>query len=311
MVIAPEEIFRTLGDGIRLRVLMLLRNLELTVSELAQVLGQTQPRMSQHLRQLQEAGLVQRRKEGNAVFLSVGSAECVQPLFALLDSWSAVAGPFAWFDADRARLRAIRADRALEAQRFFEKNSPRWGELRSLMVSDAEIQQAILAALDGHDVGRLLDIGTGIGRMLELLAPRATAALGIDRSPEMLRFARETLLGKVQAELRHADMYALPMEDQSFDTVILHQVLHYAHHPEAVLAEAARVLAPGGRMLIVDVAPHEHEELRRRFAHARLGFSDKQVLDWLQEVGLQASVTAHLPSELVTVIWRATRVATD
>jgi DNA-binding transcriptional ArsR family regulator len=130
-------------------VLVLLRNLELTVSELTQVLGQTQPRMSQHLRLLQESGLVQRRKEGNAAFLSVGAA-CVQPRFALLDSWSEVAGPFPWFDADRA----------LGAQRFFEKNSPRWGELRSLMVSDVEIQQAILAALDGHDVGRLLDIGT-------------------------------------------------------------------------------------------------------------------------------------------------------
>lgn len=310
MAASPDEIFRVLADRIRLRALVLLRTLELTAGELAQVLGQSQPRMSQHIKALHEAGLVTRRKEGNAVFLSLGEPEIVQPIFALLDRWSEGTGELAWFDADRARLRAIRADRAAEAQRFFERNASRWDALRSLHVPDAEVNSAILAALGAHQPRRLLDIGTGTGHMLELLAPRAESALGIDRSPEMLRFAREKLAAAgVAAELRQADMYALPMDAASFDTVVLHQVLHYAQHPEAVIAEAARVLAPGGTMLVIDVAPHEREDFRSRFAHARLGFADEAVLEWLRGAGIDGRVEAHLEGQLTITVWKGQRAA--
>jgi ArsR family transcriptional regulator len=310
MAASPEEIFRVLADRIRLRALVLLRSLELTAGELAQVLGQSQPRMSQHIKALHEAGLVTRRKEGNAVFLGLGARERVQPIFALLDRWAESTGEPAWFDADRARLRAIRADRAAEAQRFFERNASHWDALRSLHVPVSEVNAAIFEALGDHPLGRLLDIGTGTGHMLEVLAPKAESALGIDRSPEMLRFARENLAGAgVTAELRQADMYALPMEDASFDTVILHQVLHYAQHPEAVIAEAARVLAPGGAMLVIDVAPHEHEDFRSRFAHARLGFADDAVLAWLRSAGIDGRVEAHLGGELTITLWKGKRAA--
>lgn len=308
MAASPEEIFRVLADRIRLRALVLLRSLELTAGELAQVLGQSQPRMSQHIKALHEAGLVTRRKEGNAVFLGLGARECVQPIFVLLDRWAESTGEPAWFDADRARLRAIRADRAAEAQRFFERNASRWDELRSLHVPVAEVNAAIFKALGDHPLGRLLDIGTGTGHMLEVLAPTAESALGIDRSPEMLRFAREKLAGAgIPAELRQADMYALPMEDASFDTVVLHQVLHYAQHPEAVIAEAARVLVPGGVMLVIDVAPHEHEDFRSRFAHARLGFADEAVIEWLSSAGVDGRVEAHLEGELTITVWKGER----
>ncbi|WP_121115642.1 ArsR/SmtB family transcription factor [Croceibacterium ferulae] len=313
IVVPPEDMFRVLGDGMRLRTLVLLRSLELTVGELAQVLGQSQPRMSQHIKGLQEAGLVRRRKEGTAVFLRLGPAPRVQPIFTLLDSWAATGGDMPWFAADRARLKAIRADRAAEAQRFFERNAWRWDELRALHVPEAEVDRVIEQALDEEGrgerpLGRLLDIGTGTGRMLEHLAARATSALGVDRSPEMLRFARARLAERgIAAELGQADMYALPMEDGAFDTVILHQVLHYAHHPEAAIAEAARVLAPGGTMVIADMASHEREDLRRRFAHARLGFTDRAVLGWLGAHGLEARVVAHLAGELTISVWAATR----
>ncbi|WP_347302809.1 metalloregulator ArsR/SmtB family transcription factor [Croceibacterium sp. TMG7-5b_MA50] len=306
--VPPEDMFRVLGDAMRLRTLMLLRSLELTVGELAQVLGQSQPRMSQHVKALQEAGLVRRRKEGTAVFLRLGPPARVQPIFALLDAWAETGGETPLFAADRARLKAIRADRAAEAQRFFERNAWRWDELRRLHVPDSEVDRVIDAALGRRPLGRLLDIGTGTGRMLEQLAARATAALGVDRSPEMLRFARARLAERgITAELAQADMYALPMEDGAFDTVILHQVLHYAHHPEAVIAEAARVLARGGTMVVADMASHDRDDFRRRFAHARLGFTDQAVLDWLTALGLEARVVGHLPGELTISVWAAER----
>jgi len=308
MVFPPHDILRTLGDAMRLRTLVLLRSLELTVGELAQVLGQSQPRMSQHIKAMLEVGLVDRRKEGNAVFLRLGPPARVQPIFALLDSWAKSGGEVAWFDADSARLKAIRADRAAGAQRFFERNAWRWDELRALHVPDDEVNRMVDAALGERPLGRLLDIGTGTGRMLEHLAPRAASALGIDRSPEMLRFARVRLHESgTQAQLSQADMYALPMMDGTFDTIVLHQVLHYAPHPEAVIAEAARVLAPGGTIVIVDIAPHEREDLRRKFAHARLGFSDEAVVGWLEANGLPGRVTGHLDGELTIAVWAATR----
>lgn len=308
MTISAEDIFRALGDRTRLRTLVLLRHLDLTVGELALVLGQSQPRMSQLTKLLLEMDLVRRRKEGNSVFLSLGDQDLVRPVFHLLDQWAAQGGEQAWFDADKAKLKAIRADRASEAQRFFERNAARWDELRSLHVPDVKVDEAILAALGDRPLGRLLDIGTGTGRMLQLLAPKATTSLGIDRSPEMLRLARENLArAGIAADLRQADMYALPFEDGSADTIILHQVLHYAHHPEAVIAEIARVLAPGGVIIIVDVSPHDREDFRRRFAHARLGFADDLIVKWFAQVGLVARAESHLHGALTIAIWSAGR----
>lgn len=300
------DIFQSLADPTRLRILALLRAMELSVGELAQVLGQSQPRVSRHVKILIDAGLAERRKEGSWVFLSLGRAERVTPLFAMLDSWAELDGEDHWTLADAARLAAVRADRAAAAERYFESHAEEWDKLRSLHIAESEVEAAIARALDGRETGQLVDIGTGTGRMLELFAPQAERALGIDRSPEMLRLARVKLAeaGLALAELRQGDMYSLPLPSASADTVIIHQVLHYAQQPAAAVAEAARLLAPGGRLIIVDFAPHEREELRTRDAHARLGFSDETMLKYLKAAGLQGRAEEHLEGgELTVTLW--------
>jgi ubiquinone/menaquinone biosynthesis C-methylase UbiE/DNA-binding transcriptional ArsR family regulator len=306
MVNAPA-IFQSLADPTRLRILALLRAMELSVGELAQVLGQSQPRVSRHVKILIDAGLAERRKEGSWVFLSL-CANRTQPLFVLLDSWGEGDSP--QVAADVARLAAVQADRAAAAQRYFASHAADWDELRSLHIAESEVEAAVARALGDKPVGELIDIGTGTGRMLELFGRAARRALGVDRSPEMLRLARVKLAqaGIQSAELRQGDMYALPIASGSADTVILHQVLHYAQQPAAAVAEAARLLAPGGRLLIVDFAPHDHEELRIRDAHARLGFADEAVCKWMEEAGLDASVVDHLEGgDLTVTIWLGER----
>jgi ubiquinone/menaquinone biosynthesis C-methylase UbiE len=312
MALAPR-IFASLADPTRLRILMLLKAMELSVGELAQVLGQSQPRVSRHVKILIDAGLAERRKEGSWVFLSLGAKPRTEPLFALIERWGEIDGDNPWFAADATRLAAVRADRAAAAERYFASHAASWDELRSLHVAECEVEAAIARALAGDPVGRLVDIGTGTGRMIELFAPRADRATGIDRSPEMLRLARVKLAeaGLGNVELRQGDMYALALPSGSADTVTLHQVLHYAQNPAAALAEAARLLAAGGRLLIVDFAPHEREELRSRDAHVRLGFADEAVLKLMEEAGLEGRVVEHLEGgELTVTIWLGTRSQT-
>jgi ArsR family transcriptional regulator len=305
-----SDIFRSLADPTRLRILALLRAMELSVGELAQVLGQSQPRVSRHVRILIEAGLADRRKEGSWVFLSLGPRERLEPLFDLMDCWTDVDGEDPWAIADAARLAAVRADRAAAAERYFAAHAGHWDEIRSLHIAESEVEAAIGRALADKPVGRLIDIGTGTGRMIELFGRDAASALGVDRSPEMLRLARVKLAqaGLDTAELRQGDMYSLPLPAGSADTVIIHQVLHYAQQPAAAVAEAARLLAPRGRLLIVDFAAHEREELRTRNAHVRLGFADDSVLGYMEEAGLRGRVVEHLEGgELTVTIWAGER----
>jgi ArsR family transcriptional regulator len=313
---AAFEIFRALADPTRLRIVTLLRAMELSVGELAQVLGQSQPRVSRHVRILIDAGLAERRKEGSWVFLNLGPRERIEPLFAMLDRWNGREGEDPWAVADAARLAAVRADRAAAAARYFEARAHDWDQIRSLHIAETEVEAAIGRALGakegGRSVGRLVDIGTGTGRMLELFAPSADHALGVDRSPEMLRLARAKLgqAGLAAAELRQGDMYALPLASGSADTVIIHQVLHYAQQPAGAVAEAARLLGPGGRLLIVDFAPHEREELRESDAHLRLGFADDVMLKYLEAAGLEGRVIEHLEGgELTVTLWIGERPA--
>src|SRR4051794_6502043 len=308
------DLFRALADPTRLRILALLRAMELSVGELAQVLGQSQPRVSRHVKILIDAGLAERRKEGSWVFLSLGEPARLAPLFAMLDAWAERDGVDPWTVADAARLAAVRADRAAAAERYFAARAKDWDEIRSLHIAESEVEAAIARALGAEDggrpVGRLIDVGTGTGRMLELFGGKAERALGVDRSPEMLRLARVKLAeaGLAAAELRQGDMYALPLPAGSADTVILHQVLHYAQQPAAAVAEAARLLGPGGRLLIVDFAPHEREELPERDAHVRLGFADEAMLKYLEAAGLEGRVVEHLKGgELTVTIWAGER----
>jgi ArsR family transcriptional regulator len=299
------DIFRALADGTRLRILALLRSMELSVGELAQVLGQSQPRVSRHVKILCDAGLAERRKEGSWVFVALGKPERVEPVLAALDGWAKREADH-WAVADSARLAAVRADRAASAALWFETNAGQWDAIRSLHVAESEVEAAMGAMLGEEPLGQLIDIGTGTGRMLELFAVRARTALGIDRSSEMLRLARAKLSerGLANAELRQADLYALPLADGAADAAILHHVLHFAQQPGAAIAEAARVLGQSGRLLIADFAPHDREELRSRDAHTRLGFSDEQIALWFAAAGLMPARTETLEGgELTVKIW--------
>jgi len=280
--------------------------MELSVGELAQVLGQSQPRVSRHLKILADAGVLERRKEGSWVFLTLVDEERVNPLFALIDDWSDAATE-ALFASDTARTETIRAERTEAANRYFTSHADVWDQIRSLHVAEVEVERAIGAALGNEALGVLVDVGTGTGRMIELFGPRATQSIGIDRSSEMLRLARVKLeAAGIPSSLRQGDMYALPLADQSADTIVIHQVLHYAHSPASAITEAGRVLAPGGTLLVVDFAAHEREELRERDAHIRLGFEDEVMTGWFSSAGLDMDHVQHLEGgELTVTLWRA------
>jgi ArsR family transcriptional regulator len=304
------ELFQALADPTRLRIVALVRELEMSVGELAQLLGQSQPRVSRHVKILVDAGMLVRRKEGSWVFLTIANAELAAALFALTEL-AADGEAAAALGADKARLAAVRRDRADAAERYFAANAHVWDEIRSLHVAESEVEQAIARVLGAGPLGRMVDIGTGTGRMIELFGPSTEQAIGVDKSSEMLRFARAKLEAvAVSASLRQGDMYALPLDDGSADLVLLHQVLHFAHAPGQAIVEAARLLSPGGRLLIVDFAPHEREELREIAQHARLGFSDEAVLGWLADAGLTGEVVEHLAGgELTVTIWSARKEA--
>ncbi|MEN2746307.1 metalloregulator ArsR/SmtB family transcription factor [Sphingomonas sp. T9W2] len=302
------DILRAASDATRLRVLMLLRAMELSVGELAQVLDQSQPRVSRHVKILCDAGLAVRRKEGSWVFVALGAPALVDPLLVALDGW--MPADDAVTVADRAQLAAVRADRTAAAAAWFETHAGEWDAIRSLHIAEEQVEAAMAAALGADPIGLLVDIGTGTGRMLELFAPQATQAIGIDRSSEMLRLARAKLTeqGLDHAELRQADIHTLPLAEAVADAAVLHHVLHFVQHPGAAIEEAARVLRPGGRLLICDFAPHAREELRQRDAHARLGFSDEQMLGWFADAGLAPVSTQTLGGgELTVKLWMARR----
>ncbi|MDX3908478.1 MAG: metalloregulator ArsR/SmtB family transcription factor [Sphingobium sp.] len=304
------DLFHALGDTTRLRIMHLLRAMELAVGEIAQVVGQSQPRVSRHIRILVEAGLVEKRKEGNWVFLALSRDASLSPLFALFDSVETSDSEALWQAADLARLAAVRNDRARAADEYFAEHAEEWDAIRSLHVSEREVEAAMYSALGEAPVGHLLDIGTGTGRMIELFGPDAQLVTAIDRSPEMLRLARAKLPGDAADKYRLliGDFNALPVGDAAADTVILHQVLHYAQAPETVIAEAARVLTHEGRLLIADFAPHEREDLRIRDQHARLGFSSAQMQGWFAAAGLDLISEDTLPGgELTVKIWLGRR----
>jgi ArsR family transcriptional regulator len=308
-----EDIFKALGDPTRLRIARLLGTMELAVGELAQVLGQSQPRVSRHVGILCDAGLAERRREGSWVFLrqSESSApviEAVQRLLALAETEEPTFA--ALCEADRRKLAAIRNAREAAAETYFARHAGEWDELRALHSADADVERGLADALADSPLGALLDIGTGTGRMAELFAPHAERIVALDKNLEMLRVARAKLqhLPTAQIELVQGDFADLPFPDSSFDTVVLHQVLHFAADPAPALAEAARVLRSGGRIAIVDFASHDHEELRTRHQHVRLGFTDRQMAELLRGAGFSVSPPLALEGgPLVVKIWTAKR----
>ncbi len=310
-----DPTLRALADPTRLRIMRLLAHMELAVGELAQVLEQSQPRVSRHVRILCDAGLAERRREGSWVFLhsAIGKGRA-PPIGAavagLLDAAERDDAGFAARCADdRRHLAAIRAARETQAAAYFARHAEEWDQLRSLHSPDGPVEGALTAALGG-DLGALLDVGSGTGRIAELLSPAAVHVTALDKSPEMLRIARARLqhLPADQVDFVQGDFAALPFTAGAFDTLTFHQVLHYAQAPELALAEAARVTRHGGRIAVVDFAAHDREELRIDHAHARLGFSDEQMLALLCDAGFTPASVAALPGHELTVkIWTGTR----
>ncbi|KPQ22170.1 MAG: ArsR family transcriptional regulator [Porphyrobacter sp. HL-46] len=304
-----EDIFKALADPTRLRIARLLSAMELAVGELAQVLGQSQPRVSRHVGILCDAGLAERRREGSWVFLRQSEAsgpviEIVQHLLAVAEAQEPEFSVLC--EADRRKLAAIRDSRETAAEQYFARHAREWDELRALHSPDADVERCLTEALADVPLGQVLDIGTGTGRMAELFVGNAERVVALDKNLEMLRVARAKLqhLPTASIELVQGDFGDLPFAPASFDTVLLHQVLHFAPDPAPALAEAARVLRPGGRIAIVDFASHDHEELRTRHQHVRLGFSDRQMSELLRAAGFAASVPLALEgSELVVKIW--------
>ncbi len=299
---------RAVGEPTRLRLLVLCSRGELTVSELAQILGQSQPRVSRHLKLLCEAGLLDRFREGSWVFYRVSSAGTASALAGhLVAACNESELPVA---LDLQRLAAIKRQRAARAAAYFSENAPHWDRIRSLYIDEREVETALMEIVAATAPRDLLDIGTGTGRMIEVLAPRVGQALGIDQSREMLAVARVNLerAGTSNGMVRLGDMYQLPLPDASFDAVVIHQVLHYADRPAVAIAEAARVLRPGGVLVVVDFAPHVLEFLRDEHAHRRLGFADGEVAEWCRDAGLIPAAPRHLAGDPLTVaIWAARR----
>jgi ArsR family transcriptional regulator len=299
---------RAVAEPTRLRLLSLCAEGEFTVSELTQIVGQSQPRVSRHLKQLSDAGLLQRLPEGSWVFYRLAGETPAGQLARHIVGQ--LPGTGTTIEQDRERLAAVRRARAAAAQGYFNANAGRWDEIRSMQVDDGLVEGRLLSMLPPDGLSALLDVGTGTGRILELYGERGVAGVGVDLSHEMLSVARANLSrsGLANVYVRHADMYRLPWPAPAFDAVTFHQVLHFADDPAAAIAEAARVVRPGGRVVIVDFAPHDVEALRTDHAHRRLGFADGEVNDWLVEAGLEPGAPATLPGNRLTVaLWQARR----
>ncbi len=303
-------ILRAAGEPNRLRILALCAHGDLTVSELTRILGQSQPGISRHLKLLCDAGLLERLQEGSwAFFHFVSGTPGADILRSLVEEIDDADGLVA---RDRQRLSEIRDARASLAEAYFREAAGSWDQIRALHVDEGVVEAAIQDLLVGEAHDTLLDIGTGTGRMLQLLGDRVREAIGVDQSRDMLAVAR-TNLSQPQhrnCNVRQADMYQLPFNDRSFDLVILHMVLHFADEPSDVIREAARVLKPGGTFVVVDFAPHTMEELRDNHAHRRLGFRSEEVDRWVAEHGLQTTDVRTLPgSSLNVTLWKTRRPA--
>lgn len=299
---------RAAAEPTRLRLLHLLAQGELTVTELTQILGQSQPRVSRHLKLMCEAGLLDRFPEGAWVFYRLAAkgrgGDVARRLLDMLPQGDQTLA------LDQQRLDSVRAVRADRAQAYFRDNAGRWDQIRSLQVDEAEVEKALLAAFAGRRVHDLVDMGTGTGRVLEVLGPHVERAVGIDLSREMLSIARANLerRGLSNCMVRQGDIAQLPLPAATADAVTIHQVLHYAADPAALVAEAARVLEPGGLLAVVDFAPHGEESLRDQHAHRRLGFEDAEVEGWLKAAGLTPGPATRLPGQpLTVVVWTAAK----
>jgi ArsR family transcriptional regulator len=308
-LVSAVGVLKAVAEPTRLRVLALLAHGEFTVKDLTRILGQSQPRISRHLKLLAEASLVVRAPEGSWVYFRLAEegsgGEVARQVLQGVDPTDPV------LVRDRARADSLRGERQEAAQAYFQSHAGDWDRIRALHVAEAEVEAAVSDGLGDGPFDLLLDLGTGTGRMLELFAPRIRRGIGLDLNPAMLAYARTKLerAGLAHVQVRQGNLYDLAFPDGSADAVVMHQVLHFLTDPQQAVREAARVLAPGGRLLIVDFAPHELEFLREEFAHERLGFSKAQMRQWIEDCGLDVLESRELPppgaasDQLTVFIW--------
>ena len=298
------QALRAAAEPTRLRLLSLCYDSELTVTELTEILGQSQPRVSHHLRQLCDTGMLQRRQEGTWAFYRMGTegpgGELAQILLTRLP------GHDKTLLLDKERLNKVKRARQLKAERLFAAYAPNWDELRKLYVPEQEVEAALKTVFSSMNVEDFLDIGTGTGRILELMSSQISRGIGIDLSHAMLAVARVNLEhpGARNCQVQHGDMYKMPFAAGSFDAVSIHMVLHYSDEPCDVLLEASRVLRPGGRIAVVDFDRHDLDFLRAQHAHRRLGFTDFEMVDWFKGAGLECkNVSRLVGDDLTVVLW--------
>lgn len=285
------DTLKAAGESSRFRILVLLSRGDLTVSDLTSILNQSQPRVSRHLKLLLEAGLIGRYQEGSWAFFRLSDNDSAREFVLGLVGRVDAADPLVLRDMER--LEAVKRKNRERAAEYFSANAAQWDQLRALHVPDEAVESALLKLAGGTPFNAMLDLGTGTGRLLEIFAPWYRRAVGLDMSREMLSVARANLdkAGVAHAQVRQGDIYAPPVDRDAFDLVTIHQVLHYLDNPGLAITEAAKTLRPGGRLAIVDFAPHDFEFLREEQAHARLGFSDRQIADWMKEAGLEQEET--------------------
>ena len=299
---------RAVAEPTRLRLLALAARGSFCVMEFTEILGQSQPRLSRHLKLLCDCGLLDRVREGANVWFALPPGDegaLARDLIARLPADDAI------LESDRRHAARVLAERARIASDSFRAKGADWDEMRALDLPAPAVEDALLRLAPDDTGGRLLDIGTGTGRVLELLAPHFRQALGVDASKAMLALARARLAqpGLAHCAVRLADMYRLPLADASFDTAVLQMVLHYAEDPSGAVAEAARVLRPGGRLIVIDLAPHGRDDLVMKRAHRWPGFSDAAVNQLLTDAGLHpADAAVTIPGPLDVRIWCATRM---
>jgi len=299
---------RAAGEATRLRLLALLAEGEHSVKDLTEILDQSQPRVSRHLKLLADAGLVTRTAEGAWAYYRLADSETA----AELGRWlvARLDGDDSDRSRDRLRLDAVRTAQQAQAAAYFAKVAPRWDELRQLHVPEEAVEAAIVKALEGRVVDLLIDLGTGTGRMLELLADHYRRGIGIDSSREMIAVARAKLASANigHAQVRFGDIADLDLSAGRADLIVIHQVLHYFDDPGRAVAQARRALKAGGEMLIVDFAPHELEFLRTAHAHRRLGLSEGQMAGWARAAGLAVADLTRFPPRdaegLTVCLWR-------